>query len=78
MAANTGPPTGQLKLMTPFPIAPDPPTPQPIPPLQHPEKTPDERATARFSLSGKHAIGKPTLTILPAFSQLSSVLNIQK
>lgn len=43
--------------MTPFKIADDPPTPQPIPDLVHPEKTPAERAAARFSLAGKKAIG---------------------
>lgn len=59
MAADTGPPKGEIKYMTPFPIAPDPPTPQPIPPVLHPEKTPSERATTRFSLAGKRAIGQP-------------------
>lgn len=44
--------------MTPFAIAHDPPTPKPIPNLQYPERTPAERAAARFSLSGRHAIGK--------------------
>lgn len=54
--ADTGPPKGELKFMTPFKIADDPPTPQPIPDLVHPEKTPAERAAARFSLAGKKAI----------------------
>ena len=55
--ADTGPPKGELKFMTSFKIADDPPTPQPIPDLVHPEKTPAERAAARFSLAGKKAIG---------------------
>lgn len=58
MAAATGPPTGALPYMTPFPIADDPPPPQPIPDVLHPEKTLAERASARFSLNGKHAIGR--------------------
>ena len=57
MAEDTGPPKGELKFMTPFKIADDPPTPQPIPNLVHPEKTLAERAAARFSLAGQNAIG---------------------
>ena len=63
MSTDTGPPQGQLKYMTPYPIAPDPPTPKPIPDLLHPEKFLAERAAARFSLAGKHAIG--TLLLNP-------------
>ena len=55
--ADTGPPKGEIKFMTPFKIADDPPTPQPIPNLVHPDKTPAERAASRFSLAGKKAIG---------------------
>lgn len=57
MTTDTGPPAGQLKYMTPYPIAPDPPTPKPIPDLVYPERTLTQRAAARFSLDGKHAIG---------------------
>ena len=57
MATDTGPPQGQLKYMTPFRIAPDPPTPKPIPDIVHPESSLTERAALRFSLAGKHAIG---------------------
>ena len=57
MAHDTGPPKGTIKLMTPFEIAPDPPPPKPIPDLAHPDKSPSERATERFSLEGKRAIG---------------------
>ena len=64
MATDTGPPTGTLKLMTPFQIAPDPPTPKPIPDLLHPDKSPAERATERFSLAGKRAIGRSNLSCL--------------
>lgn len=42
--------------MTPFKVADDPPTPQPIPHVVYSEKTPAERAAARFSLAGKRAI----------------------
>ncbi|KAL8646469.1 MAG: hypothetical protein Q9226_006842 [Calogaya cf. arnoldii] len=56
MAFNAGPPQGELKWMTPYPIAKDPPTPKPIPDVVHPTKTPAERASQRFSLAGKHAI----------------------
>lgn len=56
MASSTGPPTGTIPYMTPFATAHDPPAPKPIPDLQNPEKTPAERAAARFSLSGRHAI----------------------
>ncbi|KAI4158462.1 MAG: hypothetical protein LQ342_007418 [Letrouitia transgressa] len=52
----TGPPQGSLPMMTPFPVASDPPTPKPIPDVLHPEKTPTERAALRFSLAGKRAI----------------------
>ncbi|KAI4210599.1 MAG: hypothetical protein LQ351_006577 [Letrouitia transgressa] len=52
----TGPPQGNLPMMTPFPVASDPPTPSPIPDVLHPEKTPAERAALRFSLAGKRAI----------------------
>ena len=55
--ADTGPPKGELKLMTPFKIADDPPPPKPIPDIAHPDKSPAERAAARFSLVGKRAIG---------------------
>ena len=58
MATDTGPPAGTVPYMTPFPIADDPPPPQPIPPVLHSEKTLAERASARFSLTGKHAVGK--------------------
>ena len=54
---DTGPPKGELKLMTPFPIADDPPNPKLIPDILHPDKSPAERAAARFSLAGKRAIG---------------------
>ncbi|KAL2054864.1 hypothetical protein ABVK25_004686 [Lepraria finkii] len=56
MAADTGPPKGEIKFMTPFKIADDPPPSQPIPDVVHPEKSPADRATARFSLAGKKAI----------------------
>ncbi|KAL8781438.1 MAG: hypothetical protein Q9213_005989 [Squamulea squamosa] len=56
MAGNTGPPQGNLKWMTPYPIADDPPTPKPIPDVALPEKRPQERAIYRFSLAGKRAI----------------------
>lgn len=55
--ADTGPPKGEIKFMTPFKIADDPPTPKPIPDLIYPERTLAERAAARFSLAGKSAIG---------------------
>ncbi|KAL8830344.1 MAG: hypothetical protein Q9191_001485 [Dirinaria sp. TL-2023a] len=55
--ADTGPPQGQLKYMTPYTIASDPPEPKPIPDLTHPTASPSERASARFSLAGKHALG---------------------
>ena len=58
MAEHAGPPKGKLKYMTPFKVADDPPTPQPLPAVVHPEKSPAERAQARFSLSGKRAIGQ--------------------
>ncbi|CAF9921027.1 hypothetical protein IMSHALPRED_005071 [Imshaugia aleurites] len=54
--ADTGPPKGEIKFMTPFKIADDPPTPKPIPDLIYPERTLAERAAARFSLAGKSAI----------------------
>lgn len=57
MAADTGPPTGAIPYMTPFPVQDDPTPAQPIPDVLHPEMTLAERASARFSLSGKHAIG---------------------
>lgn len=57
MASNAGPPQGELKWMTPYPIANDPPTPKPIPDVVHPTKSPAERASQRFSLAGKRAIG---------------------
>ncbi|KAI4218014.1 MAG: hypothetical protein L6R36_009165 [Xanthoria steineri] len=56
MASNAGPPQGELKWMTPYPIANDPPTPKPIPDVVHPTKSPAERASQRFSLAGKRAI----------------------
>ncbi len=59
MACNAGPPQGELKWMTPYPIANDPPTPKPIPDVVHPTKSPAERASQRFSLAGKRAIGMP-------------------
>ena len=71
MAEDTGPPKGELKFMTPFKIADDPPTPQPIPNIVYPEKTPAERAAARFSLAGQNAIGGYLTferTTLPALS----------
>ena len=58
MADHTGPPQGQLKYMTPFPIAADPPAPKPIPDVKSSANTPAERAAARFSLAGKTAIGQ--------------------
>lgn len=58
MAADTGPPKGEIKFMTPFPIADDPPPSQPIPPVRNQEKTPAWRAKDRFSLAGKAAIGQ--------------------
>ena len=58
MASDTGPPTGELKLMTPFPVAEDPPPSKPIPDILYPEKSLAERAAARFSLAGKTAIGQ--------------------
>ena len=57
MSDITGPPQGQLKYMTPFKIADDPPLPKPIPDVVHPAKSTAERAVARFSLAGKTAIG---------------------
>ncbi|KAL9633748.1 MAG: hypothetical protein Q9204_003268 [Flavoplaca sp. TL-2023a] len=56
MASSTGPPQGNLKWMTPYPIANDPPTPKPIPDVVQLGKSPAERAAQRFSLAGKHAI----------------------
>ena len=56
MASSTGPPQGNLKWMTPYPIANDPPTPKPIPDVVQLGKSPAERAVQRFSLAGKHAI----------------------
>ena len=67
MATGTGPPTGTLKLMTPFQIAPDPPTPKPIPDLLHPDKSPAERAAERFSLPGKRAIGRLNFCLFEIF-----------
>lgn len=61
MAADTGPPKGEIKFMTPFKIADDPPPSQPIPDVVHPEKSPADRAIARFSLAGKKAIGQRIL-----------------
>ena len=58
MAEQTGPPKGQLKYMTPFQIAADPPTPKPVPDVKSSGNTPAERAVARFSLAGKTAIGQ--------------------
>ena len=58
MTDHTGPPKGEIKFMTPFRIADDPPPSGPIPEVRHPEKSPAERAIARFSLAGKKAIGK--------------------
>ncbi|KAL6715353.1 hypothetical protein ACLMJK_007619 [Lecanora helva] len=58
MDANTGLPTGELKLMTPYPIANDPSAPKALPDIIDPDRTPIERATARFSLSGRTAIGE--------------------
>ena len=58
MASDTGPPKGTVPYMTPFPIAPDPFPPKPIPDVLHSEMTPTERASARFSLKGKRAVGK--------------------
>jgi len=57
MASETGPPKGEIKLMTPFPIAEDPPPSKPIPDVQYPDQSPAERAAVRFSLAGKKAIG---------------------
>lgn len=57
MAAHTGPPKDEIKLMIPSPIA-DEQTPQPIPGLVHSEMTGAECAAARFSLKGKTAIGQ--------------------
>ncbi|KAL8851244.1 MAG: hypothetical protein Q9221_003875 [Calogaya cf. arnoldii] len=56
MASNAGPPHGELKRMTPYPIAKDPPTPKPIPDMLYPSKSPAERASQRFSLASKRAI----------------------
>ena len=64
MSTDTGPPQGQWKYTTPYQIAPDPPTPKPIPDLVHPEKSLAERAAARFSLAGKHAIGNAQFNLL--------------
>ena len=58
MADHTGPPKGDLKFMTPFIVADDPPPSEPIPKVKYSEKTPTERAIARFSLVGKKAIGQ--------------------
>ena len=58
MADHTGPPKGDLKFMTPFKVADDPPPSEPIPQVRYPEKIPTERAIARFSLAGKNAIGQ--------------------
>lgn len=65
MDKNTGPPQGELKYMTPYPIAPDPPTPKPIPDLKNPSQSLAQRAAARFSLQNKHAIGmiRPIRTV---------------
>lgn len=62
MADDTGPPKGDIKFMTPFLIADDPPPSGPIPEIRQPEKSPTERAIARFSLVGKKAIGKETIS----------------
>ena len=58
MADHTGPPKGDLKFMTSFKVADDPPPSEPIPQVRSPEQTPSERAIARFSLAGKKAIGQ--------------------
>ena len=65
MDTDTGPPQGNLKYMTPYPIAADPPTPKPIPDLVHPEYSLTQRAISRFSLQGKHAIGMATPGLSP-------------
>ncbi len=69
MAADTGPPKGTVPYMTPFPMAGDPSPPRPIPDVLHPEKTLAERALARFSLSGKHAVGECSLFARDLFNQ---------
>ncbi|KAL9001730.1 MAG: hypothetical protein Q9188_005309 [Gyalolechia gomerana] len=56
MAANAGPPQGNLKYMTPYPIASNPPEPKLIPDVVHPDKSSAQRAVERFSLRGKSAI----------------------
>ena len=61
MADHAGPPKGELKYMTQFKIAEDPPSPLAIPEILHPEKSPAERAALRFSLEGKKAIGQHAL-----------------
>jgi len=61
MATSKGPPEGEIKFMTPFPIAENPPPSKPIPDIQCPEKTLAERAATRFSLAGKKAIGQISL-----------------
>ena len=58
MADDTGPPKGDIKFMTTFQVADDPPPSEPIPQVRYPLKTPTERAIARFSLVGKKAIGQ--------------------
>ena len=56
--ADTGPPNGEIKLLTPFIISEDPKLSKPIPDISRPLLTPGERAAARFSLAGKTAIGE--------------------
>ena len=60
----TGPPKGEIKLMTPFPIAEDPPPSKPIPDVVRPDLLPAERAVHRFSLAGKSAIGQASFFTL--------------
>ena len=66
MAADAGPPQGEIKFMTPFPVGDDPPPSKPIPDITCPEKTLAERAAARFSLAEKKAIGGKVVAHLGA------------
>ncbi len=78
MSTGTGPPQGQLKYMTPYPIADDPPTPRPIPNLSNPSHTLAQRATARFSLDGKHAIGMMNMSYTASSTETPKSLAVPK
>lgn len=78
MSTGTGPPQGQLKYMTPYPIADDPPTAKPIPDFSNPSHTLAQRATARFSLEGKHAIGMVNISDTTSSTETPKSLVVPK